>query len=328
DRRKLLLASQSIAMAALLLLATLIITNVVQVWHIFAFAFVYGSMQSLYGPARQVFVTDLVDKDSLMNAIALSSATNQTSRIVGPAIAGNLIVFFGIAGCFYFAGFTYAAIIVALLMISATSVPADNAGATVWQNMKEGLAYIAGNRTMFALIAMEAIPAIFGWQYQTLLPIFARDILDVGAPGLGLLTSATGAGALLGALSLAALGNYRRKGFLLLAAAIVFGISLTLFALSPWFQTSVVILILVGYSSSMYAAMTNTLIQIIVPDELRGRMMSFYMLALNGMMPLGSLQAGFLASRIGAPSTLVIGGAIVVVFSIAVMIFVPRLRQL
>ncbi|MDO8669920.1 MAG: MFS transporter [Dehalococcoidia bacterium] len=328
NRKKLLMVTQSIGMTAMVVLASLILTKRVEVWHIFAFSLVYGTMQSLYSPARQAFVTQLVDRENLMNAIALSSATNQVSRIIAPAIAGNLIVFVGLAGCFYFAGLTYAAIIIPLLLISVSSMPAGDSSATIWQNFKEGLSYIAGNRTMFALVAMEAIPAIFGWQYQTLLPIFAQDILNVGAAGLGLLGSAVGVGALIGSLSLAALGNYQRKGALLLVAAIVFGISLILFALSPWFQSSLIILIFVGFSSSMYAAMTNTLIQVIVPDELRGRMMGFYMLALNGMMPLGSFQAGVLASNLGAPATLAIGGTIVVIFSIGVMIFVPRLRQL
>ncbi|MBI2864413.1 MAG: MFS transporter [Chloroflexi bacterium] len=329
DRKKLLTYSHSLGLIAMVSLATLILAGRVEVWHVFVFVLVYGTLQAFYVPARQVLVTELVDKDNFMNAIALTSATNQISRILGPTIAGGLLLVGGIAACFYFAGFTYGAIIVPLFLISVRSLPAADTSATIWQNLKEGLRYVAGNRTMLILLAMEAVPAIFGWQYVTLMPVFAgEEVLNVGASGYAWLMAASGAGSLAGALTLAALGNFRRKGLLLLLSAIAFGLLLIVFALSPWFPTSLLILVFVGWASAMYASLTNTLIQLLVPNELRGRMMSFYMLALNGMTPLGSLQAGTLASTLGAPASLMIGGTIVATFSLAIMVFVPRLRQL
>ncbi|MDO8669917.1 MAG: MFS transporter [Dehalococcoidia bacterium] len=328
DRCKLLIATYVISMLSMVSLATLILTGLVAVWQVFACGLIFGTMAAFFGPTRQAFIPQLVSRGSLMNAIALHSATNQSTRILGPSIAGGLLASVGAAGCFYGSGLAFAVMVGALMLITVQSTPSGIVTTTIWQSFKEGLIYVIHNRTLSALIAMEAIPAIFGWQYQILMPIFAKDILNVGPIGLGYLLTAAGIGSLAGALLVAALGDFRRKGFLMLVMAMVFGVQLIVFAVSPGFYPSLLILVVVGGTSATYAALVNTLVQAIVPNEFRGRVMGFYMLAFSGMLPLGNLQAGAIASTLGAPASLIIGGTVVVIFSLSVLIFVPRLRQL
>lgn len=328
NKRLLLIVTQSLAMLLAFVLAILTSLGWIQVWQIMLLAFILGVVNAFDHPARQVFIFEIVGKEDLLNAIALHSSIFNAARIIGPAIAGILVALIGVAGCFYLNVVSFLAVIAGLWMIRIDSSLYSSRQASIWDNMREGLSHIRYHRTILILIVTMAVVSIFGVPYGVLMPVFARDVLKAGASGLGFLMAATGTGALIGALTLATLGNIRRKGWFLLVGAFSFSLSLLLFSFSRSFRFSLICLVGAGWSLITCTATTNTLLQTLVPDALRGRVMSIFTLMFLGMAPLGSLQAGMVATHLGAPIAVGLGAFICMGYVLFIFYKFPRLRHL
>ncbi len=308
SKRKILLTTQSILMLLAFSLALLVSTGVVTVWHVLIIAFLVGSVGAFDIPSRQSFIIEMVGRESLMNAIALNSAAFNAARIIGPAIAGILIGYLGIAFCFYINAISFLASIVALSKMSF-----DNRDVTkppkkgIMEDFKEGLKYIFSEPRIKTLIISVGIISFFGFPYITFLPIYARDILKTGATGLGILMGVAGAGAFIGALSIAFRGDIARKGLLVSVSGMIFSVSLLVFSFSTIAWLSYIMLFLVGWGAINQIATANSLIQITVPDRLRGRVMSSFTAVFLGMATLGNLMIGSLAVYVETRTALGIG---------------------
>ena len=307
DKRRIILAAQSVALAAALVLAVLTGTERITYAALLGLVFILGTVSAFEIPTRQSFFVELVGPADLPNAIALNSAAFNATRIVGPALAGAVIGTAGVAACYYANAASYVAVIVGLLMMRLPRfVPRPRTASTL-ESIREGLAYIRSDRLARTLVWLIAGMSVTALPYVMLLPVFARDVLRVGAPGLGSMLSATGAGALAAGMLLAT-GRIRiPRGRLIIGATVVYGCALIAFALSPWFPVSLVLLAVAGFAMILNNASVNALLQSRVPDRLRGRVMSVYVFMFVGMTPLGSLQAGALAKWIGAPYALACG---------------------
>jgi len=328
-KRNLLIFTQTVAMMLAFLLALLTYLHFkgnfeLKVWYIIAIAAVGGSVFALDAPARQSFFIEMVGKKDLLNAIALNSAIFNAARIVGPALAGVLIGVIGTAGCFFLNGLSFVAVIIGLYLIRIPHVPSKSA-ASPWQDMKQGLVYAWRHKQVRSLEGIVAIFSIFGMPYLVLMPIFARDILQKGAGGLGFLMTATGVGALAGSLILAAFSGSTKKGALVFWSGVVFAAASLAFASSRSYPLSLAILPLVGFSMVSQVATINTILQSIVPDEMRGRVMGVHTMMFMGMTPFGSFIAGSMASRWGAPFALQLGAGICFCATVAVYKLVPDL---
>lgn len=346
DRQRVVLFTQSAALVQATILALLTLSGVVQVWHIIAMAFVLGTINAFDTPARQSLIHELVAKEDLMNAIALNSTAFNGTRIVGPAIAGTLLgaisawlhtqfaletdsaTRIAVGICFTLNALSYLAVIVGLLLMDRHPHTKNNAHESVWRSLWAGLSYARRDQRVLALLSLMGVSSIFGFSYMTLMPLYAGEILKVGPQGYGFLMAAAGLGALSGALLLASLGNYQRKGLLLSIGNFVFPVMLLIFAQSKIFPLSLVALVGFGWGLITQNALTNTLLQTIVPEELRGRILSLYTLMFMGMLPFGSLQIGALAEKLGAPMALTIGATICLGFSLFVWWRWPHVRAL
>jgi MFS family permease len=311
NKRTVIIVTQITAMMLAFVLATLVLSKQVQYWHIIILASVLGITMSIDAPTRQSFVVEMVGKKDLLNAIALNSSIFNLARILGPALAGLIIGAIGIVLCFYINGISYLAVIAGLLLMKGNFSPAKKKREPVIKDIRDGFSYARKDKRIMALITLVAISSIFIMPYAMLMPVFARDILNVGASGLGILLSAAGIGALTGALTLAAFSNYKRKGRFVLVGSIVFTAATILFSFSNSYHISLLLLVFVGWGMVTQNASINSLLQTTAPDHLRGRIMSLYVLFFMGMMPFGSIQAGLLADHFGAKMALRIGGVIV-----------------
>ena len=327
DKRRMIVLTQVLQMVEALILAVLVWTHVVAVWQVMVLATFVGIVNAFDIPARQSFMVDLVGKDDLVNAIALNSSLFNATRIIGPAIAGVVIGAGGVGLCFFLNGVSYIAVIWGLLAMKLPPHVPRVSAESEWQRFRGGLRFILGDRRMSALVAQVAILSLFGFPVLVMMPVFARDVLHTNAGGYGALMAAVGAGAMLGALGLALLSDRVPKGKTLLAGGVAFSALLSFFALSPWFSASLIILALTGCGMIVTTALTNTLIQTLVPDELRGRVMGFYAFMFVGMAPLGAFQAGWLSERIGAPFATALGGFICLVSMLVTWWKVPALRE-
>src|SRR5256714_10799434 len=335
DRRKLLIYSQVIAGLSALTLGVLVVTGVVQVWMILGLSFVTGCCMSIAGPSYLALVFDLVGREDLANAIALNSTQFQLSRALGPVCAALGFKLFGLAGCFFANGISFAAVVIGLAMVryDRTLNPQQHEQITKEErkfvrNLVEGFRYVASRRRVSMLLMISAVTSLFGAPYIAMAPVFARDVLHLGETGLALLMGMAGAGALFGALFLAYLGDFRRKGWFVLGGDFGFAVCLIGFSLSNKVLMSVAFLFALGFGIVCSVAVTNTLLQKLVSDEMRGRVMSMFMLSFIGAMPIGNLIAGAASHRFGAPHTLAVGGAIIAVFAMIVTWRSPRLREL
>jgi len=320
SKRNLLVITQICLMLLALVLGILTHTGVVTVYHIIAVGFLLGTVQSLDAPTRQSFVIEMVGREDLSNAIALNSATFNSARIFGPALAGAVIAWLGIAGAFFMNAVSFIPVIIALLMMRVPPVPARPREPVI-HSLKEGFRFIRGQRTVTGLLVLAAAVSIFSMPYMVLMPVFARDILKVGAKGLGYLVSCVGFGALIGALVISTLGDIKGKGKLLLAGNLTFCAMLILFSFSRYAPLSMALLVVAGWGIMTSMALTNTLIQTSTPNELRGRVMSVYVLMFMGMAPLGSFQGGLVAHWLGAPAAVRIGA---IVCASAAILLSPR----
>jgi MFS family permease len=327
NKRKLIITTQTCAMLLAFTLAILVTLKVIQVWHIVMLAFFLGTVNSFDTPTRQAFVVEMVGKEDLTNAIGLNSAMFNTARMAGPAIAGLLIAALGVAGCFWLNGVSFIAVIIGLAFIQNTFKAERREGGSPLKNLLEGLRYLWSNKVVLALIANVAVSSIFGMPYMMLMPVFAKQVLHGGPSTYGMLLSAAGAGAILGALIVATRGAKVRKGTTILLGSGLFALFLFLFSFSHWFGVSLVLLMVTGFAMITQNVTTNSLLQAVVPDFLRGRIMSVYVLMFMGMFPIGSLQAGSVAQVLGAPWAVRIGAVICGLFAF-ILWRIPEIRKL
>jgi MFS family permease len=300
-KRSILVLTAAGAMLLAFVLAALAYTKTVAVWHVMVLAFLLGSVNAFDMPARQAFVIDMVGREDLMNCIALNSAMFNGARIAGPAIAAQVLVITGVAGCFFVNGLSYIAVIIALLLMRLPAfVPPQQSRPALGQ-MREAFAYIRWQPMTLTVIALMVISGLFGAPYQVLMPVYARTILKVGARGYGQLLSASGVGALLGAVAVSLLAHRPHKERLFFLTVPVFTAAALAFAWCRWLPLSLALLVVASWMMMMQFATANTLIQTYVPDELRGRVLSVYILAFQGTWPFGSFQLGRMAQWLGRP---------------------------
>ena len=328
DKRRIILVAQSLAGVLSLALAILVGTGQVTFRAVLASALLLGVTHAFEVPTRQAFFVELVGKQDLPNAIALNSAAFNATRIVGPAVAGVLIATVGIEACFYANAVSYAAVIAGLLAIRLPRFKPSGQHGSALEGLAEGLGYLRRERRASALIGIMAALSILAFPYAMLLPVFARDVLQAGPQGLGWLLSATGVGALVGSAAVAAWGSRVPRGRLLVGASLAFTTLLAGFALSRSLPLSMLLLGGVGFFMIVNNASVNAVLQGLVPDDLRGRVMSVYVFMFLGMTPLGALQAGVLARYWGAPGALLAGTSFLLLILLMVWTRVPGLRRL
>jgi MFS family permease len=327
DKRRVVIITQSLLMVQAFLLAALVASGRVTVVNVMILAAFLGVVSAFDIPTRQAFIVEMVGKEDLMNAIALNTSIFNLSRVLGPVVAGLLIGPLGVAACFFLNGVSYLAVIASLLAMHLAPYVPRPTTLSAWQGFREVLAYLRSDARVSALVVLTAIVSICGFPYLVLMPVFARDVLRVGAAGYGVLTASVGLGAVAGALGVAVLSRRIPKGPTLVVAGTSFGLLVALFAQSRWFAVSVAVLALVGCAMIVNNALTNTLLQTLVPDQLRGRVMGFYSFMFVGMAPLGAFQAGAFAERFGAPLAVTAGG-VVSALAVAVLAWrVPDLRR-
>jgi MFS family permease len=309
NRRSVVIATQVASMLLAFILAVLTLTHAIdhRVWLIFVLAALLGVVNAFDIPGRQSFLVDMVGKDDLMNAIALNSSMFNGARVIGPAIAGILVAKIGEGYCFFANAISYIAVIIGLLMMRVHS-PGRASMASPFEHMMEGFRFVNRTKPIRALLLLLGLVSLVGMPYVVLMPIFADRILHGGAQGLGILMGSTGVGALLGALTLAFREGVKGLGRWVAWCCAGFGASLAVFAMSHMFWVSVILLLPVGYCMMLQMACSNTLIQVMVPDALRGRVMAVYSMMFMGMAPMGALLGGALADRLGAQITVAIGG--------------------
>jgi len=298
-KRSLLIATQCVSTVLALTLGLLARYGQVQVWQVIVVALLLGTANALDLPARQSFVVEMVGREDLLNAIALNSLTFNAARIIGPAVAGVIVAAAGTATCFLVNAASFVPVIAALALMRGLPATARPSGGSVATHLREGFAYAARERRFQGLIALVAAASFFGFPCVTLLPSFARDVLHTDARGYGMLMAVTGVGAIVSVLVLASRQKSGVGGAVVAGAGLVFGAALVLFAASRSFLTAVPLLTIAGAGMVAQAATANTLVQAMVPDALRGRIMSMFTLVLMGAMPLGNILIGALAGLIG-----------------------------
>jgi MFS family permease len=326
NRRYVVIATQVSSMILALTLATLTFTGIVQVWHILTLATLLGMVNAFDIPARQSFLLEMVTRDDLPNAIALNSSMFNGARIVGPAIAGVLVGVIGEAWCFLGNGLSYIAVLAGLLMMRIERDVSSRRTQSTFESIVEGFRFVSHTRPIWTILALLGVVSLVGTPYTVLMPVFAETILHGGPSALGVLMSATGLGALTGALFLARRSGFRGLGRMIAASAVAFGITLILFSLSKTLWLSVVLLFPVGFSMMTQTASSNTLIQAMVPDELRGRVMAVYTMVFMGMAPFGALFAGTVADLLGAPGVVALGGCWSIIAGIWFSRVLPQIR--
>ncbi len=327
NRQRVVIGTQTASMLLAFILAALTLSHAIdhRVWLIFVVAALLGVVNAFDIPGRQSFLVDMVGKDDLMNAIALNSSMFNGARVIGPAIAGILVAKIGEGWCFFANAASYIAVIVGLLLMRVDS-PARALLASPLEHMMEGFRFVNRTAPIRALLLLLGLVSLVGMPYVVLMPIFADRILHGGARGLGILMGATGVGALLGALTLAFREGVKGLGRWVAWCSAGFGASLVVFALSHSFWISVILLLPVGYTIMLQMACSNTLIQVMVPDALRGRVMAVYSMMFMGMAPVGALLGGALADRLGAPFTVAIGGLASVAAACWFGLHLPKIR--
>ena len=329
NRHHILVVTQSLAMIQASILATLTLTGTITVHHIFILALFLGFVNAFDMPNRQAFVVEMVQKrEDLGNAIALNSFLFNGARLVGPSIAGILISILGEGICFLLNGVSFLAVIIALLAMKITSNKRETEKSRVLQGLKEGFAYAFGFPPIRSIIFFLGWISLVGMAYTTLVPVFAKDILHGGSQTYGFLMAASGMGAVVGAVYLASRTSVVGLGRIIAIASGIFGIGLISFSLSHVLWLSLFLSLLTGFGMMVHMASSNTVLQTMVDDDKRGRVMSLYTMSFMGMAPFGSLLGGSLASKIGAPYTLIICGAFCILGSFMFTKKLPSIRKM
>jgi MFS family permease len=327
-KRRLLLMTQTVMMTLAFILAADMFLGTIQWWHVTILAFMLGTANAFDAPTRQAFVVEMVGRKELMNAIALNSAMFNSARIIGPALAGVTLAAVGTAWCFVLNGVSFLAVIAGLLLMNVKpyvgAVPTESA----LRQMREGVSYIWHHPTVRPLITLVAVSNMFALGYMALLPAFAQDVLHTGTVGYGFMSTSIGVGALSGALMIASLGNYQRKGLVLTAGNLLFPVMVIALSLSKSFHLTLGFLVVAGLGFMTQNATANALVQTTVPDGLRGRVMSVYMMVFLGFFPIGSLIAGAVAENFGVPAGAAFGGTIALAYGLYLLWRAPQIRRL
>jgi MFS family permease len=327
DRRWLLILAQAATAALYSALATLVVLELVQVWHVMVLAFLLGALRAFDNPVRQAIVPLLVAQEDIPSAVALGNLAWEVPRLVGPAMAGVLISFIGIGKTFYVAALGFALAMLLYGLMRVDHLVAGGRDRNLLRDMLDGLDFVRRNELFAALIGLVFFNSIFGLSYQLLLPVFARDILQVGSEGFGFLQTSGAVGAVLGSLAVAYLGRANRRGAQALLGAAAFGMLIMGFAWSPWYPLSVGLMFLMGFTNSLYMTTISTVLQMTVPDTYRGRVMALWSLTWS-LVPLGGTVSGSIAEFAGAPVAVALGGALVAAVAAIMAVALPRVRRL
>ncbi len=318
DRRKILLGSQVVQLTNAFVLAALIVFHLVAVWQILVLSFLTGFAQSFGGPAYQALVPTLVDKEDVPNAIALQSIQFNLARVIGPVLAGLAFASLGAAACFGLNGLSFFVVIAALLVVKSRYVR-KSSHPPVLESLKTGVSFVFHDKTLMSLVVLAFAGSFLSMPLVTFLPVYAKNIFAIGAKGYSVLLACFGGGAVLGALTVASLGNFRRKALTAIFAQVVFAIVMVAFALSRTLLLSGALLFIAGAGLVVVFAIFTSLVQLLVEDDLRGRVVSVYTLAFRGAMPLGNLVAGIFAARFSATAVLVVNGILLAIVAMAVL---------
>jgi MFS family permease len=313
DRHKGVIVTQSCSMVLAFLLAFLTLTHLIREWNLILIAFLVGIVNAFDVPIRQSFFVHMVGKEDLPNAIALNSSIFNGARVVGPAIGGFAIAWIGEGGCFLLNGLSFVAVLIALLMMRIDRVEKTASEESPVRSFVQGFRFAMSDMPIRSALLLLSVLSLFGLQYSVFLPIYAHDILHGQARTLGLLMSAAGVGAVLGALQFAARTEYRGLARWIATTCTICSIGLIVFSHATTFWLCALVLFVVGFAATSQMAATNTIIQERVPDEMRSRLMAVYATMFMGIMPIGALLAGGIAKRIGAPNTLLLFGLLVLV---------------
>jgi MFS family permease len=323
NKRRFIVILQSLMLLEALTLGVLTALDLITVEWVMGLAVFFGFLTAFEVPARQAFVADIVERENLMNAIALGSTAFNLARVIGPALAGLLIATLGLSACFFANAASYLAVILSLVRLRIEDVRAGPI-IPLWTALREGFAYVFGNRWPRALVIIVTTFSIFGFSFMPLMPVFARDALALDASGYGVMVAAIGAGALAAAFFMAAFGGRVRQSRLVLGSSVLFGATLFSASLAPDFWTAVVLFTVCGGIMALNGIAANTMLQTEAPDELRGRVMGFYSFMVLGLAPFGSLQAGWLAEHFGVRVAFALGGLVCLVAALGVMWWMGR----
>jgi MFS family permease len=329
NRHRILILTQTLAMIQAMVLSFLVLFHLIEIWHVIVLSIVLGIINAFDMPTRQSFMVEMVEeKKDLGNAIALNSSMVNSARLLGPSAAGILIAALGEGTCFLINAISYMAVIVSLFLMKIEKKKVKPRNSKVWPELKEGFRYASNFAPIRDILMIFALVNLVGMPYMVLMPVFAKDVLHGGPSALGFLMGSTGLGALGGALYLASKKSVLGLGKNIPIAAITFGLALIIFSFSRLLFFSLGLMLLAGIGQMILMASSNTLLQTLVDDDKRGRVMSFYTMAFMGATPVGSLIAGFLASKIGAPWTVFIGGLVCIFGAFSFAKRLPILRKL
>ncbi len=327
DRRRILLLTQTLAASLALSLGILDLTGLVRPWHILAIAFATATVMAFDNPARQAMVPSLVGNERVASAVGLNSAAWNAAAVIGPSLAGVLVATAGTGWAFVLNGVSYLPVIWAVWTLEPPR-PVNAASASLFAHVHLGLRVVLEDRRLVGLLTLLAVPTFLGRPYLQLMPVFARDVLHTNASGYGALMGINGAGALTGALLVGSFGKGNQRGRLLFLINGAFAVALIAFALSQWVTLSAVLLFLIGATQTLLMALTNTLIQLIVPDEFRGRVMALYTLIPMGFMPLGTMALGGIGELAGVPLTVAAAASLALAFTVVGRRLFPEVARL
>lgn len=327
-KQKVLLVTQSVMMLLAVILALLAFTNLIEPWHIIVLTFFLGVANAFDAPSRVAFVNELVEKEDLTNAIALNSTMFNTATAVGPAVAGITYALFGPAWCFTINALSFIGVIAAIRMMKLKKKAPRVSNSSAFADLKEGLKYVVNNKVVRILIILVASISVFGLPFATLLPAWSVKILGGNSATNGFLQSARGVGALASALTIASLGRFNYKGRLLSAGSIAFPLLMFAFSFVRWLPLSLAVILALGSALIMVMNIANALVQTLVPDNLRGRIMGVYTFTFFGFLPIGALIMGTMAEHLGEHETILICSLITLSVSLIIFLFVPGIRRL
>ena len=327
DRRRIMILSQSASALNFLIIGTLVVTESIAQWHVMTLAFVSGCVRAFDRPSRMALLPQMVPKIDIPNAVAVGGTIWQLNRVVGPAVAGMAIYLMGIGPTYYFCFVASISAVGLWLPIRIEHRSTAPAAAGLMQHMIDGLRFIRANEIYYTFIGMTFFNSVFGMSYLILMPVFARNVLDVGSQGFGFLQSTGGAGALCGVLAAAYFSHVRGKGLQAIGGAVTFGLLIMVFAFSKSYPLSLALTFFLGLSSQLYMTTINAILQVNLPDQLRGRVMGIFGLTWD-LMPVGGMIAGAIAEFAGAPAAVGFGGLMVAAMAAFVAIALPNIRRL
>lgn len=325
DRRRLMFLCSLLDLVVAFVFATLVFKNLVEIWHILVIVLASSVFSTLNLVTRQAVIPEIVSRQNVGNAVALNSTVRGTTQILGQSLAGLLIALIGVAAVLYVHSAAYLAMLIALLLMRLPAVLGRSRSRGIRHDLGEGFHYVWGRKDLLSLILLALVPMTMIQPYRTLMPVFARDVLSVGPEGYGILMAAPGVGAILAAVGVAAM-NPHRHGTIMLASLVLTSVAIATFALSTSFPAALVALVLVGFVFNVYRISNVTLLQLLTPRELMGRVMGMYH-ADRGLMPIGSLLLGGLAAALSAPLAVTLGAVVCGVLTLGLIVFRPSLRR-